>query len=662
MRLEFRFFVFAFILLVWASKPVMAQKITLKEADALFKRFQYALALPAYQQLTKGQKPTLYLTQQIAECYRQLNKAKETETWYNRVLQFPEAAPEALKHAADAARKNSHYEQAKQHYLQYGQRVPEQAVVANQLAAACDSAQQWLIQPQPYELQKPRGINSSNSDFSPVVFQNNLVFTSDRPIGNTKKKNTSGWTGKPFPKLYSATKQANGQYGAPQAFDKNINNKYHNGSATFSADGQTIYFTRINQQKGAAIKTNTDPFSWVKFNANEEAYINRLEIFVSRKKDQTWGEPEPFPYNNPEVYSVGHPALSPDEQTLYLVSDMPGGLGQTDIYYCTREANGNWSKPVNAGKLINTSGKESFPTVSAAGKLYFSSERHPGMGGLDIFEAEGARENWKNLKNLKFPLNSPADDFGITFDETQNGGFLSSNRNNADGTDDVYAFNLIQTPCTLAGKVIERIIGPRGTYTESPVSQVLIRAYVAGDTTALRTYSDAQGNFSFPVKSGAAYTIRTSKEGYLFNSAELTPDCGAEVNLITFNITLNRNTLNNTIVLENIYYDFDKANIRPEAMPELDKLVRILQDNPTIRIELGSHTDSRQTVTYNQRLSQSRAEAAVEYMISKGVSRDRLIAKGYGESQLLNDCKDGVTCSELEHQINRRTVVKILSR
>ncbi|QNF35759.1 PD40 domain-containing protein [Adhaeribacter swui] len=641
---------------------MIAQKITLKEADALFKRFQYALALPAYQQLLKNQKPTLYLTRQIAECYRQLNQAKETEIWYNRVLQFPDAAPEALKYAADAARKNSHYEKAKQQYLQYGQRVPDQAGLANQLAAICDSAQLWLAQPQPYELQKPKGINSTNADFSPVIFQNNLVFTSDRPFGTSKKKNTSGWTGKPFPKLYLSIKKNDGQYEAPVPFDKNINNKYHNGSATFSPDSQTMYFTRIDQQKGGAVKTNTDPFSWVKFEANEDTYINRLEIFVSRKTNQGWSEPEPFPYNNPEVYSVGHPALSPDGETLYFVSDMPGGFGQTDIYYCTRQAGNRWSKPVNAGKVINTSGKESFPVVSPTGKLYFASEGHPGMGGLDIFEAEGAKANWKNLKNLKFPLNSPADDFGITFDETSEGGFLVSNRNSAEGTDDIYAFKLVQTRCTLAGKVVEHIPGTKGTFTDKPVTQVLIRFYAAGDTTALTTYSDAQGNFTFPVKSGATYTIKASKQGYLLNSTEITPTCGGEVEVFPVSIVLNRNALNNTIVLENIYYDFDKFDIRPEAMPELDKLVRILQDNPTIRIELGSHTDSRQTAAYNQRLSQLRAEAAVNYIISRGIAPERLIAKGYGETQLLNDCKDGVTCSELEHQINRRTVVRILSQ
>lgn len=662
MKLHFKIILFGFILLAWLSEPVRAQKITLEEADALFKRYQYALALPAYQKLLSEQQPTLYLTQQIAECYRLLNKAKEAEVWYNKVIQLPDAPPIALKYAADAARENGNYEQAKQQYLQYSERVPEQATAATQLAAACDSAQQWLARPEPYELQKPKNLNSENSDFSPVIYQSTLVFTSDRPQGAVKKKKTSGWTGKPFPKLYQAIKQKDEQYGVPLAFDKTINNKYQNGAATFSTDGQTMYFTRINQFKSAAEKSNSDPFSWIKFEEAEKSYVNRLEIFVSRKQGQTWGDPQPFEFNNPEAFSVGHPTLSPNGKTLYFVSDMPGGYGETDIYYCSHLAGNYWSKPVNAGKEINTAGKESFPVATTAGKLYFSSEGHPGMGGLDIFVAEGADSTWTNIRNLKYPLNSPADDFGITFDQTKEGGFLASNRNNADGTDDIYAFKLVRMPCTLAGKVTERMLGPKGTFTETPLEQVLIQFYEDGDTTALKTYSDAQGNFTFPIKSGVPYRIKATKEGYLLNTAELTPECEAEVNVWQFNINLNRSTLNHTIVLENIYYDFDKYEIRPEALPELDKLVRILQDNPTIRIEIGSHTDSRQTITYNQRLSQLRAESAVNYIISRGIPPDRLIAKGYGETQLLNGCKDGVSCSELEHQFNRRTVVKILSQ
>ncbi|MDQ3292459.1 MAG: OmpA family protein [Bacteroidota bacterium] len=659
MNLYFRITLFFSILLGGVYSPVQAQKVTLKEADALFNQSQYALALPAYQKLLKDQKPTLYLTQRIAECYRRLNNSKEAEQWYNRVIQFPEFNPEALRFAADATRKNGKYDRAKQLYEQFGQRVPAQANFASLLAAGCDSAQLWLIKPQPYELQKPENINSQNSDFSPVLYQNNLFFTSDRSVPKSNK--ISGWTGNPFPKIYSAPKQTNGQFGTPVALGSPINNQFHNGSVSFSPDGQTMYFTRINQAKIEIKDSNTDPFSWVKFDSPKPS-VNRLEIYVSRKEGDNWGEPKPFAYNKANAYSVGHPAISPDGNILYFVSDMPGGFGDTDIYYCSRQADGSWSKPVNAGKEINTVGKEMFPVVAVSDKLYFSSEGHPGMGGLDIFSAEGKGATWRNVQNLRYPLNSSADDFGIVFDETKEAGFLSSNRNSDNGTDDIYAFKLVRKPCLVAGRVIERVQQPKGGFTEKPIAGARLRLYLAGDTTASNLYSDAQGNFTLPVKTGLTYTLQANKEGFLVKSTDLTPDCPPEVDQVKLTVILDRNTLNNTIILENIYYDFDKYEIRSEAMPELDKLVRILQDNPTIRIELGSHTDSRQTKEYNQKLSQLRAEAAVNYIISRGIDPSRLIAKGYGETQLLNGCKDGVSCSELEHQINRRTEVKILGR
>ncbi|WP_233219150.1 OmpA family protein [Adhaeribacter arboris] len=633
--------------------------MSIKEADALFNRFQYALALPAYQKIVKDQNSNLYLTQRIADCYRQLNNSKEAEQWYTRVIQFPDFDPEALRYAADAARKNGKYDRARQWYEQFAQRVPAHANLASQLAAGCDSAQQWLVKPEPYELQKAENINSKNSDFSPALFQNSLVFTSDRPTAKSKK--VSGWTGNPYPKIYWAPKQINGQFGTPIALGSPINNQYHNGSAAFSPDGQTLYFTRINQVKTEIKNGNTDPFSWVKFDAPKPT-VNRLEIYISQKQGENWGEPKPFAHNKASAYSVGHPAISPDGDLLYFVSDMPGGFGDTDIYYCARQVDGSWSKPVNAGKEINTAGKEVFPVVAAPNKLYFSSEGHIGMGGLDIFSAEGKGATWKNVKNLKYPLNSSADDFGIVFDETKEAGFLSSNRNSDNGTDDIYAFKRVRSPCLLAGRVIERVLQTKGEFTEKPVAGARLRLYLPGDTTASNIYSDAQGNFTFPVKSGLAYALQASKEGYLVKTTDLTPDCPPEVDQVKLSVVLDRNTLNTTIILENIYYDFDKYDIRPEAKPELDKLVRILQDNPTIRIELGSHTDSRQTGEYNKKLSQLRAEAAVNYIISRGIDSSRLIAKGYGETQLLNGCKDGVACSELEHQINRRTEVKILSR
>lgn len=663
MKLYLKVVICLFICLAWVHVPGKAQSKSLKEADALFNRFNYALALPAYKSVLGEQKPTLYVTQRIAACYRLMNNAREAEIWYNRVLRFPDYDPLTLKYAADAMRQNGNYDQARQLYEQFGQRVPSQAAMAAQLVASCDNAKQWLANPEPYELQKLAGVNSANSDFSPVIYSNGLVFTSDREVSSTKKKQVTGWTGKPYYKVYFAPQKSDGRYGAPVAFDENINNNYHNGSSTFTPDGKTMYFTRINEVKSKQKTANTDPLSWVKFD-EKNAYVNRLEIFVAQKQGATWSKPKPFSYNKVSRYSVGHPALSPDGNRLYFVSDMPGGLGETDIYYCTRQADGSWGQPVNAGSKINTPDQELFPTVSPEGTLYFSSKGQPGMGGLDIFAAEGSGSDWKNVQNLKYPLNSPTDDFGITFDKTKDTGLLSSNRDSKNGTDDIYTFKMVDNACNLAGKTVERSLNPQGTFTETPVAHVLVHIHPEGDTTAtaIQTYSDAKGNFSFAVKNDKKYVLRATKTGYLIRSGDITADCQSKVEMIKMSMALDRNTLNKPIILENIYYDFDKYDVRPDAFLELDKLVRTLKDNPTIRIELGSHTDSRQTATYNQRLSQLRAEAAIKYIVSRGIDTSRLVAKGYGETKPLNRCRDGVSCSELEHQLNRRTEVKILSR
>jgi len=637
--------------------PVLAQKKELKAADALYQNFEYARAVEAYKKAFEAGQPSLAVSSKIADCYRLMNNAKEAEFWYAQVLGFPEHTPQQILYFAHAARKNGNYTKAQQLYADYAQKVPAEAAAAQQFAAACTNAEQWLAKPDMYELTQIGALNSENADFSPALYQDGLVFTSNRATGQ-KKTETSGWTGKPDFKLFYA-KGNDSSWQAPELLPEPINNKFQNGSAVFSPNQDAIYFTRINRVKKKSKKANTDPFSWVKFQAADE-YINRLEIFISEKKGDTWTEPKPFPYNKVAEYSVGHPALSADGNYLYFASDMPGTLGETDIFYSQKQADGSWSKPENLGPTINTVSKELFPTFGPDSTFYFSSEGHSGMGGLDMYAVDGAVTTWKNVRNLKYPLNSPQDDFGILFDKTNEAGYLSSNRHSPDGTDNIYAFKFVRVPCNLAGRAIEKIQVKPGVFREAPVENVFLQLFKEGDTTAVSTNSDAKGNFTFPILDGLTYTVKGSKEGYLTRSVTVAPNCQSTLDMIKMGMVLNRNTLNKPIIIENIYYDLDKYDIRPDAAVELDKLVRTLKDNPTIKIELSSHTDSRNTNAYNNLLSQLRAEAAVKYMISKGIAPNRLVAKGYGESRLLNKCKDGATCSEAEHQLNRRTEFKIL--
>lgn len=643
--------------------PVLAQS-ELKRADILYQNYDYVLAVQGYLKVLEKKEPTMEIAQKLAHAYRLMNDTKNAEFWYSQVLTFPEHEERTLLFCADAARRNGKYTRAKELYLAYAAAGKDDALLAHTLAASCDQALQWMASPEPVDVTKDSLLNSPNSDFSPVYFEEGLLFTSDRAReakrvkGKAAAPATYGWTGRPFLQLYYARKNADASWSDAVALDPVINTPYHNATAIFSPTDHLLYFTRTNMVKEKQKDANTDPTSWVE-KPGRRKYVNRLEIFTVERQGKGWGKPKPFAYNKPAAYSVGHPALSPDGQVLYFVSDVPGGFGSTDIYYCLRQSNGTWGKPVNAGKDINTPGKECFPTVDASGILYFASDGHPGMGGLDVFSVRGVQGAWKEVTNLKYPFNSSKDDFGIIYDSTGEEGYLASNRDNDLGIDNLYRFKPAPMRCNLAGRAVEKVMGKQGN-SELAVDKVLIRLYKAGDTTAIKGYSDAKGNFAFSLLEGVTYTIKATKDGYLTRSVTFTPDCKAVVDMQRLNLGMVKNEVNRPYVIDNIYYDLDKYEIREDAKPELDKVVSMMHDNPRIRIELSSHTDSRHKASYNLVLSQLRAESAVRYIVSRGVDINRIAARGYGETKLLNRCNDGVPCSEEAHQLNRRTEFRVL--
>ncbi|MHC2991089.1 flagellar motor protein MotB [Pontibacter sp. HJ8] len=649
---------------------MQAQKKEMKQAEKHFNSFEYALALEAYKKILESTEPNAYMLERIADSYRLMNNSKDAEFWYAQAAGLPDASPASLYHYAEATKRNGDYTKAKELFQQYASRVPEKAEQARLLAASCDSAMLWMRQPKSYKVAAETGLNSTGVDFSPITMPGGaMLFASDRleapdnAKNNAKKKERFNWTGNGYVQLYLAPATSDSTWGKPAPLSKEINTSYHNGPASFLEQEGILFFTRTNSMKRGRSKKNTDPTSWVG-SANESSdYINRLEIYTAKRNNDTWAQVQPFKYNKPQEYSVGHPAVTPDGKLLYFVSDMPGGLGETDIYYSERQGDGNWGKPVNAGPVINTSGRESFPSIGADGKLYFSSDGHIGMGGLDIFVAEGERAQWATVKNLKYPLNSSRDDLGMIIDSTGTKGWLASGRESANGFDNIYNFEEVPVECQLVGETIE-LVAMQGTHLKKKVKvgNVLLQLFEENDGTMKETHTDSLGAFGYKVQAGMQYTIRGSKKGYLTQTILFTPDCRFNIDSLLVEMVLYRDTPDVPIVLENIFYDLDKHDIRPDAALELDKLVMVLKENPTIRIELSSHTDSRQTRKYNQDLSDRRAKAAVEYIISKGIDRKRLVAKGYGETRLRNKCGDKVECSEEEHQVNRRTEFKIISK
>ena len=626
----------------------------LKQANEQYNLFNYSKAIDLYLQAYKKNQ-TFEIAEHLANSYRLIQDYKNAETWYATTTALPDAKAEDFLRYAQVLQNNSNYSEAKKQYTKYYALSPE--IDQKQLKlwiAACDSSIVWMKDPRPFDITNERGLNSSKSDWGAVKYNNYIVFTSDR-INKSAEEAVKGrpflrfdvdkpvdkerylWTGNDYLHLYQAQIGTGTEAAKPFQFNTD-GTDYHMGAATFTADGNEMYFTltRIPKKQTkdtAAIKTI------------------KLEIWWSRRIAATgqWSKPLPFAYNN-EQWSVGDPYITPDGKTLYFVSDMPGGKGGTDIYSCKKSTTDNWEQPVNLA-AVNTKGNERTP-VLYGDNLYFSSDGGVGMGGLDIYKAESIGNSFAPAQNMGFPVNSPQDDFAfIPVSETT--GYLSSNRPGGAGSDDIYSY--VQKPApTFAFE---------GTVYDKRTNLVIANSTVTlikSNGKVLTAQSDAAGKFTFTLEEKSNYKLKGEKKSYLSDNQSLTTLRANPDITIRKDLYLDKIELNKAIRLENIYYDFDESYIREDAGEELDKLIKILKENPTIEIELSSHTDSRGNDAYNMQLSQDRADAAVQYIVDIGdINPRRIKAKGYGETRLLNRCKNGVNCSEAEHQLNRRTEFKI---
>lgn len=666
--------------------PASYAQSALRTADNHFENYEYALALEQYKAAIEQQKPDLKTTQRIAEAYRLTRRTREAENWYSKVVAITGREPVNLYYYAEMLRSNGKYEEAKAQYVRWAQEAPESEAKAHALVQACEAAQKWMQERPMASVKKEDRISTTSfSEFSPMPFGNGIILTSDRGIAGISNDETFGWTGRPLLQLFTATKDGQGNWSAPAPLREVAESSFHNATATTHGNGQTLYFTRTHVASKSKSANPADPTSWGTELKRKKDKVGRLEIYMLQNQEGKWSGLQPFPHNKVGEYSAGHPALSPDGQVLYFVSDMPGTLGDTDIFYCKRNADGTWGTPVNAGSAVNTTGRESFPYVDQNGRLFFASEGHMGMGGLDIFSAEGPHGAWTGVKNLGYPVNSPQNDFGIMFDKAGESGLLSSNRDALNGTDDIYSFQmLLQKPVVLAITTLEQ--SDERAEAALPQTRIVIRRS-GTDSTVVTTKSN--GLAFAKVLSDNIYTLSGAKTGYVSQSAEVKVpfETGDTVQVVLAlskafkvddrgnKVDANDNIVNSEgkvlgtldrrgtdqLIQNKIYYDFEKWSIRPDAAEELDRLVTILNENPDLKIEVGAHTDSRASKAYNQKLSEKRARAAVNYLVSKGISRKRLVAKGYGETQLLNHCAKGVKCSIEEHAQNRRTEFKIIN-
>jgi outer membrane protein OmpA-like peptidoglycan-associated protein len=583
-----------------------------------------------------------------------INDTRSAEEWLAKVVSDPEHNAEDVLHYADVLKSNGKYPEAIIQYQNYGKIKPSLSEKSLSLIRSCEKALEWINDPVYFDVVNAGSFNSEYSDFGLITYDKGFILTSDRKLKGKTYTNDEiyGWTGTPFLKLLLIRDKDNPNT-APEEIQP-LNNQYHNGPGVFNANSSEIYFTRTKMVRLTKKPLNNDPTSWYD-NSSAKDYTNRLEIFFSKRLNGKWQQPVAFRYNNPESYSVGHPAISPDGSLLYFVTDMPGGYGGSDIYFCEKLPDETWSEPKNAGSSINTAGKEVFPYIAPDGTLYFSSDGLSGMGGLDMFSAIGSKDKWSSPENMKYPFNSPKDDFSIIF-SGDGSGYFSSNREGGKGKDDVYGFvssppkNLIIAVTTKERLEDNSILILKG-----------VNVQIKNDENALNVSSDDMGIYFAEAACNDEYKIKGTKDGYFAAEKNVMTVCKTRHDTVFVELFLEKIIINKPIVLKNIYYDFDKWNIRPDASLELDKLVKVLEENPEINIELGSHTDSRGSDEYNRVLSQKRAEAAVAYIVSRGISQSRITAKGYGENIPVNQCVNGVKCSDEEFQMNRRTEFKVTS-
>ncbi len=761
---KYNIWLLAFIIL--NAQQTFAQSGRLKAANRSFDNMSYIEAIRSYEDYLRTAKtgtPEIKETlTKLAYSYRKVQDSRNAERIYAELIDHhsKDLESEIYLYYAQALANNGKYKESQKMYSRYGQEQTTDMRGRRFTVAYMDNSQ-FYQDSATYKIDYLYTLNSRQSDFSPMYFKNGLVFVSAREEGGAIKR-VFMQNQTPFLDLFMfadtaelrkdnimAMKQVSGAGGGSmfsaseklesmateekekplskiEQFSKTLNSKYHEGPVTFFKDYKKLVFTRNNYNKGRS-RTSSDG-------------MNKLKLYMATQNDKHWGDVKELSFNSNE-YSCGHPALSPDDSKLYFVSDMPGGFGGTDIYV-VEYSGGNWSSPVNLGREINTEGNEMFPFMDENGNMYFSSDGHEGLGGLDIFYVEMKKGIPVNdIKNLGAPINSEKDDFGLITNGARSSGYFSSNRKRGYSDDNLYMFrhecrqlNLLVydaeskkpleavdvrllkngenkelfvtgldgkiTLCLETGSEFEFKTLKEGyesngvaygTFASSLKNQTSITIYlekskapiikgkvvselnqrpIQGAVVTLKNGKDGSkeqivtgedGGYEFQPKKEGVYSVTASKDRYAVNTENLGKVNQTRTSPKTVEQNLGLVGQGDVFKLENIYYDYGQFFIRSDAAKELEtKLIPILKKYPNMKIEVRSHTDSRSSDAFNLKLSSYRARAVLDYLVARGIDPKRIVANGYGETELLNNCNDEAACKEDQHQANRRTEFKIL--
>ena len=536
----------------------------------------------------------------MAHCYRHISSTQKAISAYRNALRYNVATLDDRLDYARLLLKNGEYKRALTEFELLNDSMPNNVLVRNGLLSA-KMAPKWKEQGSDYTVKKMTEFNSRRADFCPVLAGDQwdrLYFSSTR--NDALGDELSGITGAKPGDIFFSDKDDKGKWSKPQTIESGLNTEYDEGACCLSPDGSTMYLTQC---------------------LSDASYPRFAQIVTAQRSDASWGKTTPLLITNDTLSAYAHPAVSPDGEWLYFVSDMPGGKGGLDIWRMRLTTNG----PVgveNLGEPINTPGDEMFPTFRPNGDFYFSSDGHPGFGGLDIFIATVGEDGKYHLSHPGYPLNSQGDDFGMTFQGQLNQGFFSSNRGDGRGWDHVYSFYNPEIVQTIRGWIYEQD-GYELTAGEARI--------VGTDGTNLRLGVRGDGSFEYVVKPGVDYIILAMCDGFLNHKEEIHVDSVKESKVYDLQFPLA--SISAPVLIDNIFYAFDKATLLPESKNALDSLILMLNENPNITIELSAHTDYRGAEDYNKKLSQKRAESVVKYLINHGIAADRLTAVGYGEEK-----------------------------
>lgn len=595
-----------------------------------------------------------YIAYRMAECNQLINNTPRATSAYMNALRYDYPDSIVSLRLGQMYQKSGKYMDAIRHYNDFLLLNPESQLALNGIKGS-ELAPQWKQNPSRYIVKRMEKFNSRRGEFCPMLYgekYDQLYFTSSRtPKGANKDKDEtiSAITGQRNNDFFLVKQDEQGNWLAPVELEDEVNTEFDEGTPSFSKDGNTMYYTYCAQ----------DPEG-----------PRTSEIYVSTRSSAKWGKGTRASIVKDSVTALGHPAVSPDGKYLYYVSDAVGGFGGKDIFR-SRLVGNDFGPMENLGPDINTPGDEMFPYVRDSVTLYFASNGHPGMGGLDLFKATQDSTGKWHVENLKAPINSMGDDFGITFEGDKEKGFFSSNRNDARGYDHLYSFELPVITIFIEGIVSD--------VDENPIEDATVRI-VGKDGLNEKVLAKKDGTYRVELERDIRYVMMASARGYLNQNFEL--KTGPEEKNETYIVDFYLSPISKPVVIENIFYDFDKATLRPESQKALDEMIKMLNDNPNVTIELGAHTDRKGSDQYNERLAQRRAQSVVDYLIAGGIEKERLEAKGYGESvpkvinkkmaknyDFLNE-GDVLTeefiltltpeQQEIADQINRRTEFKVL--